>query len=123
MLKYLLNNEGIDSMKQDDGEKKKKAGNPIFILFIFVILLAFVFFVPDIYKTFNSNIAEFLGVGNNKDDLENTLNPEDEKTAMSEYYQIGIVRYLATIFRPMYMASLPNIRRQFRLRRNRYYRF
>lgn len=77
-------------MKHDDTEKKKRAGNPIFILIIFIVLLGFVFYVPEIYKKYNSNFAEFLGIGANKDDDENEKNnPEDEKDAMSSYYQIG----------------------------------
>ena len=76
-------------MKHDDTKKKKKAGNPIFIFIIFIVLLGFVFYVPEIYKKYNSNIAEFLGIGVNKDDENKVNDLDDEKDAVSTYYQIG----------------------------------
>ena len=76
-------------MKQEYNEKKRKAGSPIFILIIFIALLGFVFYVPEVYKKYNSNFAEFLGIGVNKDEDEKNNNHEDEKDAMSSYYQIG----------------------------------
>ena len=44
-------------------------------------------------------------------------------TKKDGYYQIEIVQYLAIISRPMYMVCLLNKRKQFRLRRNRHFRF
>lgn len=76
-------------MKQDDTEKKQKAGNPIFILIIFVTLFAFLFFIPDIYRKYNSNIAEFLGIGNHEEKPSGNDNPDDGIDAVSEFYQIG----------------------------------
>ena len=74
-------------MKNDDNEKQKKAGNPIFILIIFLCLIGFIFYVPEIYHKYNSDIAEFLGIGSNKDN--NTESNDDNKAAVSAYYQIG----------------------------------
>lgn len=72
--------------KEQENEKQKKAGNPIFIIIIFVALLGFVFYVPEVYKKYNSNIAEFLGIGS-KPDAE--TKPEEEIPANSAFYQIG----------------------------------
>lgn len=73
---------------EDNKEKEKKAGNPLFILIIFICLLGFLFFVPDIYKKFNSGMAEILGVGSKDDDKVNEK-PDDGKDAISDQYQIG----------------------------------
>ncbi len=73
---------------EDEKEKQKKAGNPLFILIIFVVLIGFVFFVPEIYKKYNSNIAEFLGISEGEKDKRN---PEQDKeqASVSAFYQIG----------------------------------
>ncbi len=84
-----MKNEGFE-MKNDDTEKQKKAGNPILILFIFLCLIGFIFFVPEIYHKYNSDIADFLGIGSNKNENESTSNEEEEnKAANSAHYQIG----------------------------------
>jgi len=75
-------------MRNDNEEKHKKAGSPIFILIIFVVLIIFIFFIPDIYKKFNSNIADILGVGSKKQTIKN-VQEEDKLDAMSDYFQIG----------------------------------
>ncbi len=76
-------------MKQDDIEKRKKAGNPLFIMIIFIVLIGFVFYVPDIYKKYNSNLAEFLGIGSDNNNKEENLNPDDYIESVSEFYQLG----------------------------------
>lgn len=67
-------------------EKQKKAGNPIFIVIIFVCLIGFLVFIPDIYKKYNTEISEFLGI-NKKEEQQDK--PEDNKAATSAFYQIG----------------------------------
>jgi len=68
--------------------KEDKAGNPILILFIFIVLIGFLYVIPEIYKKYNTEIADFLGIGNNidKDVIDNN---DEEKMSISEYYQIG----------------------------------
>lgn len=73
---------------EDKLEKEKKAGNPLFILIIFVTLIGFIFYVPEIYKKYNSNIADFLGIGS-KDPENKEPNPDDGKSPVSAYYQLG----------------------------------
>lgn len=71
---------------EDKKEKEKKAGNPIFILIIFIALLGFLYVIPEVYKNYNSNIAEFFGIGSSSSEEEPT---GEEKVATSAYYQIG----------------------------------
>ncbi len=71
---------------EDLQEKQKKAGHPIFIVVIFACLLCFLVFVPDIYKKYNKEISEFLGI-NKKEEGDTT--PEDNRAATSAFYQIG----------------------------------
>lgn len=73
---------------EDQNEKQKKAGNPLFILIIFIVLMGFVFFVPEIYKKYNSELYEFLGLGSKK---EENLSIEEKPniSPVSAYYQIG----------------------------------
>lgn len=71
-------------------EKEKRAGNPIFIFIIFVVLIGFVFFVPDIYKKYNSEISNFLGIKKeNPTDTEHDEHKEDTTSPVSAFYQIG----------------------------------
>ena len=77
-------------MKEDTekNQKEKKSGHPIFILFIFIVLLGFVFIEPEIYKELNSNLAEALGIGSkNNKIINNNLN--NEITPASDYIKIG----------------------------------
>ncbi len=73
---------------EDEKEKQKKAGNPLFILIIFVVLIGFVFFVPEIYKKYNSNIAEFLGISEGEKDKRNP-DQDEIQASVSAFYQIG----------------------------------
>ncbi|HBA37572.1 MAG TPA: hypothetical protein DCY94_02505, partial [Firmicutes bacterium] len=53
-------------------------------------LIGFVFYVPDIYKKYNKEIAEFLGVGDKNDPQENRPDTDKKEiTPVSAYYQIG----------------------------------
>lgn len=71
---------------EDLQEKQKKAGNPIFILIIFVVLIGFVFYVPEIYKKYNSEINKFFGI---KDPDEEEREKYEGITPLSAYYMIG----------------------------------
>lgn len=71
---------------EDEKEKRDKAGHPLFIVIIFVALLGFLFYVPDIYKKYNSEISDFLGIGKEEGEKKKE---EDNKSAKSAYYQIG----------------------------------
>ena len=79
---------------EEKKEKEKKAGSPLFILIIFVVLIGFIFYVPELYSKYNANIASFLGIGNNKGNTNKNSNINKEISPMSAYYQIGS---LATI--------------------------
>lgn len=74
-------------MNGKDSEKEQKAGNPIFILIIFVCLLLFIFVVPDVYKKLNKNVADVLGIGKKETPVQEKT--KDDTPAMSDYYQIG----------------------------------
>ncbi len=69
-------------------EKEKKAGNPFFILIIFIVLFAFLYFVPDIYKKYNSTVTNFFGKGESAN-ANDTLKDDEGKNPASAYYQIG----------------------------------
>ncbi len=76
----------MDVNSEDVKEKRDKAGHPLFIVIIFVALLGFLFFIPDIYKKYNSEISDFLGIGKEEQDKKPE---EDNKTNRSAFYQIG----------------------------------
>ena len=72
---------------EDENEKRKKAGNPIFILIMFGALMGFLFYAPDIYKKYNSEFDNFFGSGNGEEG--DSQKPQDNKSAVSAYYQLG----------------------------------
>ena len=76
----------MDVNSEDVKEKRDKAGHPLFIVIIFVALLGFLFFIPDIYRKYNSEISDFLGIGKEEQDKKPE---EDNKTNRSAFYQIG----------------------------------
>lgn len=71
---------------EDLKEKQNKAGHPLFILIIFVVLIGFIFYVPDIYKKYNKEINDFFGI---KDEDEKEKDKLDEITPMSAYHQLN----------------------------------
>ena len=73
-------------MKNDNTEKEKKAGSPIFILIMFVAIIGFVLYIPDIYTKYNTEIAKFFGFTPSNDT--NLNNGNDENSATSDYSQI-----------------------------------
>lgn len=89
MLKCSCKNRfGEEFMKsEDENEKRNKAGNPIFILIMFGALMGFLFYAPDIYKKYNSEINNFFGGGSN--DGEDGNKQQDNKSPVSAYYQLG----------------------------------
>ena len=72
----------MDVNSEDVKEKRDKAGHPLFIVIIFVALLGFLFFIPDIYKKYNSEISDFLGIGKEEQDKKPE---EDNKTNRSAF--------------------------------------
>lgn len=72
----------------DKKERDAKAGSPIFIIIIFVALLGFIFYVPELYAKYHKNVAEFLGIGSKNQGVSQGTKTNDKK-AVSEYYQIG----------------------------------
>lgn len=71
----------------DDKLKQQKAGNPVFIIVIFAALIAFLFYVPDIYKKYNSEINKFFGADGSKE--EDDKSKGDDKSPISAFYQLG----------------------------------
>lgn len=72
---------------EDLNEKQKNAGNPIFILVIFIILIGFVFFVPEIYKKYDKEINNIFNIGSEKEEDPNKK--YEGPSPRSAYYQIG----------------------------------
>lgn len=72
----------------DKNEKdiQKKAGSPVFILVIFCVLLLFVLVIPEIYKRYDREIANFLGIGSSKKE---ERADKDSFTATSDFYLIA----------------------------------
>lgn len=60
-------------------EKQAKAGNPLFVLIILVALVGFLYVIPEVYKRYNKDIANFLGVGENNEELEKEREEEKEE--------------------------------------------
>lgn len=73
---------------EDKNEKNKKAGHPIFILMIFIVLIGFVFYVPDIYKKYNKEISDFLGIGGEEHNVKPSEN-QPTISPQSAFYQLG----------------------------------
>lgn len=90
MLELLLVKNGEEIMKEDTEkqQKEKKSGHPMFILFIFLVLLGFVFIEPEIYQKLNKNLAEALGIGSKNNKTVNS-EPNDDIISVSDYIQIG----------------------------------
>jgi len=74
---------------EDIKEKENKAGNPLFIIIIFAVLLGFLFFIPDIYKRFKPEISDFLGIGVHEKEPGDKADENDNKEAVSAHVQIG----------------------------------
>lgn len=72
---------------EDEKLKQQKAGNPLFIIIIFVVLIGFLFYIPEIYKKYNSEIMKFLG--GDKDTEEKGNDSNSDKSPISAYYQLG----------------------------------
>lgn len=88
MVKYYKNTRGDSRMNNgSENLKQQKAGNPIFILIIFVALIGFLFYVPEIYQKYNSEISKFLG--GNKDEEGKDDSKKDGKSPKSGFYQLG----------------------------------
>ena len=68
--------------------KEQKSGSPIFILIIFIVLLGFVFVIPEIYQKYQSSLAETFGIGS-KNQNSVTNNEDTNFTSVSDYYQIN----------------------------------
>lgn len=71
---------------EDLKEKQNKAGHPLFILIIFVALIGFIFYVPDIYKKYNEEINNFFGI---KSEEEKEKEKLEEITPISAYHQLN----------------------------------
>ena len=74
-------------LKVDEKQKKmENAGNPLLLLFIFGVIIAFLFFIPEIYEKYNSDSAALYGIGTDKNAK------KEEKTVdskESDYFSIG----------------------------------
>ena len=71
-------------------EKQKKmenAGNPLLLLFIFGAIIAFLFFIPNIYEKYNADNASLYGIGGNKEKTKNVS--DDDKSRESEYFGLN----------------------------------
>lgn len=75
-------------MKNESVDKEKRAGSPIFILIMFVIIIGFVFFIPEVYQRFNTQLADILGIGS-KNKPNTVENNNVDTSNVSEYYQLG----------------------------------
>lgn len=72
-------------MKNDDNAKK--AGSPIFILIMFVAIIGFVIYIPEIYQKYNTQIARIFGIGSENENRH--VDDVPEEGATSDYYQLG----------------------------------
>lgn len=73
----------------DENQNEKKSGSPFFILIIFLILLGFIFIIPDVYKKYHTNISKVLGIPlNNRNEMSDD-NDGVEKSIVSDYHQIS----------------------------------
>lgn len=70
-----------------ENQKQKNAGNPIFILIIFAVLIGFIFFIPEIYKKYNKDLYKFFKGEPTKE--ENKADENEDKSPKSAYYQLG----------------------------------
>lgn len=71
--------------KDERKEIDSKAGNPLFIIIIFLALIGFMFYAPTLYAKYHKNVADVLGIGKKTP----VTTPVSNKQAVSAYYQIG----------------------------------
>lgn len=76
-------NDGKENLKQ------KNAGNPIFIIIIFAVLIGFIFFIPEVYKRYNKELYNFFKGGENGEQEKDKNQDKDEKSPKSAFYQLG----------------------------------
>lgn len=74
---------------KDENQNEKKSGSPFFILIIFLVLLGFIFIIPDIYKKYHTDISKVLGIPLNSEVQTSNNNSDDEKSIVSDYKQIS----------------------------------
>lgn len=76
-------------MKENEKEKQNKAGNPLFVIIIFIALIGFLFVIPEVYKKYNKEIADFLGVGKDEAEIEKEKeNEQDNIEPTSDFFPI-----------------------------------
>ena len=92
MIKLLL--ESRCYKMKNEKQNEKKSGNPIFILIIFLILLTFVFIIPDIYKKYHGDVSRFFGITSKKT-VEPSSDNNDDREVVSDYYQIDSSKSLS----------------------------
>lgn len=76
-------------MKNDSVNKEKKTGSPIFILIMFIVIIVFVIYIPDIYQRYNTQLAEIFGIGSKNAPKKDDETTDNNKSVMSDYYQLG----------------------------------
>lgn len=71
----------------ENNKKMENAGNPLLLIFIFVMIMAFLFFIPEFYEKYNSEKAALYGIGENSKKKKTT--EEQNIPQESEYFGIG----------------------------------
>lgn len=74
-------------MKNESIEKEKKAGSPLFIIFIFVVLIAIVNYAPKMYQKYNSHVSSNPQFKN--DEKKNSEDSDVSIESESSFYTIG----------------------------------
>lgn len=73
-------------MKNEDTEKINNAGNPLYLLFIFIVIIGFIFFIPEVYEKYNKDKASLYGIGS-KNETSETKKEEKPTSKLSDYFR------------------------------------
>ena len=72
-------------MKQGEEEKLQNAGNPVLLLIMFGSIMAFLFFIPQVFEKYNAEKASLLGIGKTSSDIKK----DNEDENHSNYFKVG----------------------------------
>ena len=73
-------------MKNENNDKTSNAGNPLYLVFIFGAIIAFIVFIPEIYEKYNKDRASLYGIGN-KNETVNITKENKPISKLSDHFR------------------------------------
>lgn len=75
-------------MKNEDTEKVNNAGNPLLLLFIFIVIIGFIFFIPEVYEKYNKDKASLYGIGSQNESTNSEKRENTNVSKISDHFRI-----------------------------------